>query len=429
MELKDLYAIYTQYPIVTTDTRNCIKDSIFFALKGSNFNGNEYAKKALELGCKYAIIDEPEFVDNSENIILVDDCLKTLQLLARYHRDQFKIPVIGITGTNGKTTTKELITAVLSEEFKVLSTEGNLNNHIGVPLTLLRLNQQHEIAIIEMGANHVGEIAMLAHIANPNFGLITNVGKAHIEGFGSFANIVKTKGELYDFIRNRHEGKVFVDYDNPYLIEMSQDLTSIYYGLEDDLFVTGRVENNTPYLSFSWKFSQNYHIVHSNLIGEYNLPNILASVAVGKYFGVKTQKIIQAIEGYNPTNLRSQLRKTDRNTLIVDTYNANPTSMNAALSNFSKMNVDNKVLILGDMLELGAEAGMEHQKIVDLIEQNNIGEAYLIGEHFYDTKTSFQKYKTLPSFEEFLRENTFSDKFILIKGSRGLKLERCIDLL
>lgn len=429
MDIKEIYDIYCQYPQITTDTRNCIKDSIFVALKGANFNGNQYAEKALELGCRYAIVDEAIYAEANSNILLVDDCLKTLQLLARYHRDQFKIPIIGITGTNGKTTTKELVTTVLSEEFNVLSTQGNLNNHIGVPLTLLKLNKEHEIAVIEMGASHVGEIATLSNIANPNFGLITNVGRGHIEGFGSFENIIKTKGELYDYIRNVPDGKVFIDYDNPYLVEMAESLTCIYYGIDDDLFVSGKIEANDPYLTIAWKFSKNYHVVHSNLIGEYNLSNILAAVAVGKYFGIKTTKIIDAIEKYKPTNMRSQLQKTQNNTLIIDAYNANPTSMAAAINNLGKMNVDNKVLVLGDMLELGAEATTEHQKIVDLAKQNNITEVYLIGQHFNDTVCTFHKYKSYIEFIDYLKEHPLSDKFILIKGSRGLKLEKCVDAL
>jgi UDP-N-acetylmuramoyl-tripeptide--D-alanyl-D-alanine ligase len=429
MEIPQLYEIFKQYPIITTDTRNCIKDSIFFALKGANFNGNQYAKKALELGCKYAIVDEPEYADSSLNILLVDDCLKTLQKLANYHRSKFKIPVIGITGTNGKTTSKELITAVLSEEFNVLSTQGNLNNHIGVPLTLLRINKEHEIAVIEMGASHVGEIKVLAEIADPNYGMITNVGRAHIEGFGSFENIIKAKGELYDYIRDRKDGKIFIDYDNHYLREIANDITPIYYGVEEDLFVCGRVESNDPYLTFSWKFSKDYHQVHTNLIGEYNLTNVLAAVSIGKYFGVKTAKIIKAIEEYSPTNNRSQLTKTEKNTLIVDAYNANPTSMDAALRNFAKMNVPNKVLILGDMKELGTDSLAEHQKISDLIASKDFQNVFLIGDNFSKTESTFPRFNTLDDFTSYLKGHPLSEKFILIKGSRGLQLEKCIDLL
>lgn len=429
MEISQLYEIFKQYPSITTDTRNCAENSIFFALKGSNFNGNLYAKKALELGCKYAIVDEAEFADESQNIFLVDDCLTTLQKLASFHRSKLSIPVIGVTGTNGKTTSKELITAVLSQEFNVLSTHGNLNNHIGVPLTLLKMTKAHEIAVIEMGANHVGEIKTLVEIARPNYGLITNVGRAHIEGFGSFENIIKAKGELYDFLREQKNSKIFIDNDNPYLKNISEGIATISYGNDDSLFVCGRAVANDPYLSFVWKFSKNDHIVKTNLIGEYNLSNALAAVAIGKYFGVKTAKICKAIEEYVPNNNRSQLKKTEKNTLIIDAYNANPTSMGAALQNFTKMDVPNKTLILGDMRELGNDSAAEHQKIVDFIASNSIDNAFFVGDNFSKTNTTYPCFATLDDFTKFLKENPIEDRFILIKGSRGLQLEKCVDLL
>lgn len=430
MDIQQLYDIYTQYPHITTDTRKCIPNSIFFSLKGANFNGNEYAAIAIDNGCKIALVDEKPYVDAAKGIFYVEDCLITLQELARYHRDQFKIPVIAITGTNGKTTTKELITSVLSQKFNVLSTEGNLNNHIGVPLTLLQLNKSHEVAIIEMGANHVGEIKILAEIANPNYGLITNVGRAHIEGFGSFENIIKTKGELYDYIRKQTEAKVFVDFDNTYLLEMSKGMNVIYYGKEDNLFVSGRIEANNPYLVVLCKLTESYHRIHTNLIGDYNISNILASVTIGKYFGIKPDKVIAAIENYKPVNLRSQLKDTERNTLIIDAYNANPTSMSAAVKNMVQLETNlGKVLILGDMKELGAEAANEHQKIVDIASENNLKEVYLVGDNFHKTDSAYEKFETLDSFIEFLKNNQMSNKFILIKGSRGLQLEKCIDLL
>lgn len=429
MEIERLYDIFKQYPTITTDTRNCPEDSIFFALKGANFNGNLYASKAIELGCRYAIVDEAEFADEQKNILLVEDCLKALQDLAHYHRSKFSIPVIGITGTNGKTTSKELITAVLAKEFEVLSTQGNFNNHIGVPLTLLQMNKTHEIAIIEMGANHVGEIKVLSEIADPTFGLITNIGHAHIEGFGSYENIIKTKSELYDYIRNRKDGKVFIDANNDLLIKQAEGLTTIQYGQGEDLFVRGKVVSNDPYLSFTWQFSKDDHLVHTHLIGEYNLSNALAAVAVGKYFGVKKAKISQAIADYIPTNNRSQLKKTDKNTLVIDAYNANPTSMNAALQNFRKLNIPNKAVILGDMRELGADAAMEHQAIVDLVVDSDIKDAFFIGENFSKTDTLLPRFENLDAFLEYLKENPLIDKNILIKGSRGIELEKCVDLL
>jgi len=429
MEITQLYDIFKKYPIVTTDTRKSPKDSIFFALKGANFNGNKYARSAIENGCRYAIVDEPEYADESSNILLVDNSLKTLQQLAHHHRCQFKIPVIGITGTNGKTTTKELITAVLSEEFNVLSTEGNFNNHIGVPLTLLRMNKSHEVAVIEMGANHLGEIKALAEIADPNYGLITNVGHAHIEGFGSFENVIKAKGELYDYVRDRKDGKIFVDHENSFLRNMVTQLDPIYYGTEENLFVTGKIISTTPYLTFAWKFSKNFHTVETNLIGEYNLTNTLAAVAMGKYFGVRTTKINKAIKNYIPTNNRSQLKKTEKNTLIIDAYNANPTSMDAALRNFMKMNVPNKALILGDMRELGNDSAIEHQKIVDMVSSNNFHDVFFVGDNFSNTESPFLSFHTLDDFINYLKEHPLADRYILIKGSRGIQLEKCVDLL
>ena len=431
MKISDLYEIFKQYPQVTTDTRNCPQDSIFFALKGANFNGNAYAKKALEEGCRYAVVEEEQYA-TQPNIILVEDCLKALQQLANYHRRQLKkTPVIAITGTNGKTTTKELVAAVLSQEHNILYTQGNLNNHIGVPLTLLKIKKEHEIAIIEMGASHVGEIKTLAELAEPNYGLITNIGYAHLEGFGSYENIIKTKGELYDYIRENSAGKLFVDYDNTLLREMAEGITSLYYGLEDDLFISGKVLSANPYLEIEWTMGNNCRKkVMTNLIGGYNLTNALAAIAIGKYFGVKSELICKALEGYQPTNNRSQLLKTDRNMLIVDAYNANPTSMKAALENFNQMeDINRKVLILGDMKELGADSMNEHQKIADYIEQHNFEDVFFVGDNFNNVTTQYKRFKTLAEIEDYLQKNPIQDSYILLKGSRSVQLEKIIPLL
>ncbi len=428
MEIAELYKIYQQHPEVSTDTRNSPKGSIFFSLKGANFNGNEYAEKAIESGCSYAIVDEEKYATHS-NIILVKNSLETLQELARFHRKHLKTPIIGITGTNGKTTTKELVSSVLSEEYKVLSTTGNLNNHIGVPLTILRIKKEHEIAIVEMGANHVGEIKFLAEIARPNYGLITNIGHAHIEGFGSFANVIKAKGELYEYIRSTQDGKIFIDYDNPLLREMAEGITSIYYGLEEDLFVSGKVLSIRPYLEFEWKFGSKRNKVKTNLIGEYNLPNILAAITIGKYLGIKAPLICKAIEDYQPTNNRSQLKETDRNMLIIDAYNANPTSMLAALENFVHMDVSRKSLILGDMKELGPDTDMEHQKIADYVSHHHFDKVIFVGENFSRIKTDSVRLKDTNSLKEYLKENPIYDSYILLKGSRSIQLEKCIEAL
>lgn len=430
MEISELYEVFKQYPQVTTDTRNCPKDAIFFALKGDKFNGNIYADKALELGCSYAVVDEAKYA-TSDKHILVENGLTTLQQLANFHRRTLTLPIIGITGTNGKTTTKELVTAVLSQEFNVLSTQGNLNNHIGVPLTLLSMRKEHEIAVIEMGASHMGEIKILAEIAEPNFGLITNLGQAHLEGFGSFENIIKTKKELFDYIKNRKDGKLFVDYDNARLKEIveKEGITSIYYGRESELFVAGRIVDNNPYLKFDWRFSQKFHTVQTNLIGEYNLSNALAAITIGKYFGVKSSLVSKAIEQYIPNNNRSQLKKTDKNTLIIDAYNANPTSMEAALHNFSQLKAEHKVLILGDMRELGNNSVLEHQKILDYITDHQFDSIFLVGDNFSSMQNPYHNYRNVDDLKDYLQKNPIKDSYILVKGSRGIQLEKCIDEL
>lgn len=434
MDIHSLYEILKEHPIVTTDSRNTPKGSIFFALKGARFNGNQYATKALESGCSYAIVDEAEYAI-SPNIILVNDCLKTLQQLANYHRNILKIPIIAITGTNGKTTTKELVTSVLSKEHKTISTEGNLNNHIGVPLTLLRMKKDDEIAVIEMGANHIGEIKTLCEIAEPNYGLITNIGHAHLEGFGSYENIIRTKGELYDYIRTRKEGKLFVDYDNPILRKLSENITSIYYGLENDneQFVTGKVISANPYLTFQWKMAKNYHTVETKLIGDYNLSNALAAITIGKYFGINGDLISKAISEYKPNNNRSQLKETNKNMLIVDSYNANPTSMLAALQNFEHMNVKNKVLILGEMKELGSDSRMEHQRIIDYIQHHEFSKVFLVGENFKHiiptSNNFFTNFANVNELLEYLQKNPIEGNYVLLKGSRGVQLEKAIEFL
>ncbi|MDR2954196.1 MAG: UDP-N-acetylmuramoyl-tripeptide--D-alanyl-D-alanine ligase [Prevotella sp.] len=428
MDILELYKIYQKHPEISTDTRNNPKDSIFFALKGANFNGNEYAEQAIASGSSYAIVDEAKHATKS-NIILVDNALETLQQLATYHRTQIKTPIIGITGTNGKTTTKELITSVLSQEYKVISTLGNLNNHIGVPLTILRIRKEHEIVVIEMGASHVGEIKQLAEIARPSYGLITNIGHAHIEGFGSYENVIKAKGELYEYIRKTPDGKIFLDHSNSLLKEMSEGITAIEYGFEEEVFVSGKVLAIRPYLEFEWKFGNRRRKVKTKLIGEYNLSNVLAAITVGNYLGVKATLICKAIEGYEPTNNRSQLKETGKNMLIIDAYNANPTSMHAALENFDHMDVNHKVLILGDMKELGPETDMEHQKIADYISLHSFDKVLFVGDNFSRIKTDYPRFKDLDSLRNYLTENPIKDSYILLKGSRGVQLEQCIEML
>jgi UDP-N-acetylmuramoyl-tripeptide--D-alanyl-D-alanine ligase len=338
MKTEELYSLFLHYPTITTDSRICSRDAVFFALKGENFNGNLFAEKALEDGCAYAVVDEwPEDEPVNERIIVVDDVLSSLQKLATYHRRKLKIPIIGITGTNGKTTTKELIAIALSREFKTAYTQGNFNNHIGVPLTLLSMNSSHEIGVVEMGANHPGDIRELCEIAEPDFGLITNVGRAHLEGFGTFENLVRAKGELYDFIRE-HEGKVFVNKESHILYEMSDGMNRILYGKNDpSLFASGSIADATPFLEFDWSFFDSSYRVKTNLVGEYNFDNAIAAVAVCKFFGINAERISAALEEYEPQNHRSQFKRTEKNDLIIDAYNANPTSMKASLDFFTSI--------------------------------------------------------------------------------------------
>ena len=422
----ELYNLFLLHPQVTTDSRDCPEGSIFFALKGESFDGNAYAKQALDNGCCYAVIDEPEYADPiDKRYILVDDVLTTLQHLANHHRRQLGTKIIGVTGTNGKTTTKELISAVLSKKYNVLYTQGNFNNHIGVPKTLLRLTRQHQMAVIEMGANHPGEIKTLVNIVEPDFGIITNVGKAHLLGFGSFEGVIKTKGELYDFIRE-HDGKVFINENNPHLMGIAGGLEQIPYGNNGELM------DCSPYLRFR------YHaeVVQTQLIGAYNLDNALAAACIGHYFEVSDAEICAALSEYTPTNNRSQLVKTSHNTLIVDAYNANPTSMKAALDNFHKMTMPNKMVIVGDMKELGEASHEEHVKVLQQIYKCSFPLVWLVGEEFWkatvdipDYSSSFIFFKDVEEVKQALAKIVIERRTILVKGSNSMKLYTLVDSL
>ena len=429
----NLYSVFQKYPIICTDSRQALPDSIFFALRGENFDANAFAAKALENGCKFAVIDDYKYATD-ERYIVVENVLTALQDLARFHRQQMKAIVIGITGTNGKTTTKELVAAVLKEKYELIYTQGNLNNHIGVPLTLLRIKAEHEFAIVEMGANHIGEIKTLAEIACPDYGIITNVGKAHLEGFGSFEGVMKTKAELYDFILKKGKG-IFLNSDNENLMQMARNLVLttkerevIFYSLIDSADARGKIISCSPFLEMEITTNRKF-LVNTRLIGSYNAENILAAVAIGNYFGVETEKIKTGINNYNPTNNRSQFVETEYNKLVVDAYNANPSSMSFAVSNFAEINAENKTLILGDMLELGEQSLMEHQEIVKLIEKLNFTNVFLIGKNFGETKNSFKCFENVDELEKYLLENKIINNYALIKGSRGMKLEKIINLL
>ncbi|MBL7968006.1 MAG: UDP-N-acetylmuramoyl-tripeptide--D-alanyl-D-alanine ligase [Prolixibacteraceae bacterium] len=429
MNIENLYSIFLNHPTVTTDSRNIPTDSIFFALKGETFNGNAYAKEALSKGAAFAVIDETVYATD-DRFILVDNVLLCLQQLARYHRDQLGLTILAITGTNGKTTTKELVAAVLSCKFKVNYTQGNLNNHIGVPLTLLSMNMETEIGVVEMGANHPGEIASLCQIANPDFGIITNIGKAHLEGFGSFEGVIKTKSELYNFLKLKN-AKCFINADNPILMKQAEGLEQIPYGHSTSYFMAGELASTENYLVVKALFQPGWLYLKSKLVGDYNFENLLAAACVGKYFEVDPLKIQEALSDYTPSNNRSQLIKTDKNTIIMDAYNANPTSMMAALVNFANIKNDQKCLILGDMLELGEVSDAEHQKIVDFIDEQNFNEVFLVGPKFGITKGQKEKKKfdQVELLSNYLKTQPIENKLVLIKGSRGIHLEKVLGLL
>ena len=429
MEIPAIYNCFKECGRVTTDTRNCPEGSMFIALKGETFNGNAFARQALEKGCRYAVVDEAEYADDP-NIILVDDCLKTLQMLAREHRRRMGTPIIGITGTNGKTTTKELIATVLQKKYNVLYTQGNLNNHIGVPLTLLGLTKEHEMAVVEMGANHPGEIRTLVNIVEPYCGLITNVGKAHLEGFGSFEGVIKTKSELYDYLRSKENAFTFLDKDNDVLCQSSAGLKAIGYGMEgDDLYIKGKLHACAPFLAFEWGHEGRTYDVNTHLIGAYNVKNALAAIAIGCHFEVPAEAICEALDNYIPSNNRSQLTETTDNHLIVDAYNANPTSMMAALENFRLMEVPHKVAVLGDMKELGEGSADEHRKIVDFLSACGFERIILVGTEFGKANEGFEHYPDVEAVKQLFATNKPVGKYILIKGSNSMKLAQLKEIL
>lgn len=446
MEISELYKIFTEHPVVTTDSRDCPAGSLFFALKGASFNGNKFASVALDKGCAYAIVDESEYATDPR-CLLVDDCLHTLQQLALMHRRTLGTRIIGITGTNGKTTTKELTAAVLQEKYNVLYTAGNFNNDIGVPKTLLRLKPEHEVAVVEMGASHPGDIKTLVDIVEPDYAIITNVGRAHLQGFGSFEGVIRTKGELYDFMRENRfasatnnapvqpERTVFIDNDNPHLNSIANGLRLVHYGCADadNLYVQGRVTGCEPTLNFEWKSETDatWYGVNTHLIGTYNIANMLAAATIGLYFGVSAQQINHALSGYVPSNNRSQFEQTKDNRLIVDAYNANPTSMAAALDNFAQIKAEHKMVIIGDMKELGVVSHDEHQKIVDMLKALNIETVWLVGAEFEhcDTPQSFRLFDNVEQVKEAIAVDKPHGKYILVKGSNSTKLFELPELL
>lgn len=429
--MSSLERIYNAFKIagkISTDTRKDVKDSVFFALSGENFDGNKFAEDALRKGALVAVIDNPDY-NISDGHILVDDVLISLQDLAIRHRKSINTEILAITGSNGKTTTKELISAVLLSEKKAVSTVGNLNNHIGVPLSILSIKDDTEIAVIEMGANHKGEIKRLCEIAMPDIGIITNIGKAHLEGFGNFEGVVSAKNELYEYLRS-FSGEIIQNNNDELLVKLGNDIKSFTYGISNT-DVTGEIIASNPTLKVKWYYNDEEHIIISNLYGNYNFPNIMAAVASGLYYGISPENITKAIESYKPTNNRSQLIKTSKNNLILDAYNANPVSMDNAIISFKDFDAENPILILGDMFELGDSSQEEHQKIIDLLKLIGFKEVFLVGNEFFKLKelNNYMSFETTIDLNKFLTENTLNNKNILIKGSRGMKLESLLDIL
>ena len=425
MTIEQLYDIYRQYPSVQTDTRKLKKGDLFFALKGPNFNGNQFAAAALKAGSAYAIVDEAPATPDSR-IIVVGDVLTTLQQLAKHHRQQFNIPFIAITGSNGKTTTKELVHAVLSSSYITYTTQGNLNNHIGIPLTILSIKYDAQMAVIEMGANHLREIAGYCEYALPTHGIITNIGKAHLEGFGSLEGVRKGKGELYDFLRD-HNGTVFTMWDYDYLQPMTKGISMVVkYGTSSAADIVGTVKQNEPFLSVSVSKGASLPVIQTQLVGAYNLPNVLVAVTAGKFFNIPDEKIKTAIENYTPSNSRSQLIEKDGNKFILDAYNANPTSMRAAIENFARIQAPQKVLMLGGMAELGNDSLQEHETIIDLIKQYTWKEVLLVGGDFLKINHPYKKMLNASEAAAWFREQQFRDTYFLIKGSRSMQMEKVL---
>lgn len=424
MNIEKLHQLFLNSKGVSTDTRNIASGTLFFALKGSNFNGNEFAQNALEEGASHAIVDEEQYTDSGA-FILVENVLETLQKLASFHRKYLNIPIIGLTGSNGKTTTKELITAVLRQKYEVTATQGNLNNHIGVPLTLLRMHKNTEIGVVEMGANHPGEIAFLSQLAKPNFGYITNFGKAHLEGFGSLEGVIKAKSELYDFLKKQNE-QIFINLDDPVQQEQTSYFKVFSFGKDQDADIVYEPLASNPFVGINYQERQ----IRSHLIGEYNINNIAAALALGIFFKVPIENIAMAIEDYESTNNRSQVIKFESNKIILDAYNANPTSMAAALNSFENLDAENKVVILGDMFEVGNSSVAEHQYILNRINEKDFKAGFLIGREFSKTKNSNEKIEIFETIDDFKKSQVLKkikNSTILIKGSRGMALEKLIE--
>ncbi len=423
--IEQIYKLYSQKYRVTTDSRKIDDGSVFFALKGEHFDGNDFAYQVANDNIAACVVADRKDLPYHERLFIVDDSLTALQQLAKMHRERCGIPVIAITGTNGKTTTKELIAAVLSKKYNIIYTQGNFNNHLGLPLTLLQIRPETEIAVVEMGANHPGEIAQLCSIAQPDFGIITNIGKAHIEGFGSFEGVVKTKNELYQYLKTKDERqktKVFVNGNNDLLMQLSEGMDRVVYEAKDERL---KANDRSPFLEVEW----NGKNIKTKLVGEYNYENVMAAITIGRHFKVEDELIIEALESYSPTNNRSQYIKTDKNEIVMDAYNANPTSMSHSIKNFRNISGDEHLLILGDMRELGHESAEEHHKIIMLLKELDFKNVMLVGEEFKKVNNSYDSYTDIDELIEHIKGNDIRGCKILVKGSRGVRLEKVINLL
>lgn len=423
--IEKIYQYYSKKYLVSTDSRKIEEGCVFVALKGERFDGNDFAYQVAQDNIAACVIADRKDLPHHERLFIVEDSLTTLQELARLHRERCNIPIIGITGTNGKTTTKELTATVLSKKFNLIYTQGNFNNHLGLPLTILRIKPDTEMAVVEMGANHPNEIAQLCTIANPDFGIITNIGKAHLEGFGSFEGVVKTKNELYDFIRNKN-GKLFVNHDNELLMNLSNGIDSQTYGKDNNANIKASIVSSNPYLIINWEGNE----IKTNLVGDYNFENVMAAVSVGCHFNIEKNLIIEALENYTPTNNRSQFIKSEKNEIVMDAYNANPVSMLHAIKNFRNISSDNTLLILGDMRELGKDSEKEHQIIVNLIKELKFENVILVGSEFKkNADTDFTTFDNVDELLSYINDNNISGKKILIKGSNSIRLEKIINVL
>ena len=423
--IEKIYQYYSQKYLVSTDSRKIEEGCVFVALKGERFDGNDFAYQVAQDNIASCVIADRKDLPQHERLFIVDDSLTTLQELARLHREKCNIPIIGITGTNGKTTTKELTAAVLSKKYNIIYTQGNFNNHLGLPLTVLRIKPDTEMAVVEMGANHPNEIAQLCSIAKPDFGIITNIGKAHLEGFGSFEGVVKTKNELYDFIRNKN-GRLFVNHDNGLLMDLAKDIDTMTYGKDKNADINAEIVSSNPYLRIKWDEKE----IKTNLVGDYNFENVMAAISVASYFNIEKELIAEALESYTPTNNRSQFIKSEKNEIVMDAYNANPVSMHHAIKNFRNISKDNSLLILGDMRELGKDSEKEHQAIISLIRELQFEDVILVGSEF--KKTAGQGFNTFTDVDEllaYINDNNITGKKILIKGSNGIHLEKIVNVL